>query len=433
MILECINKIFTNKNHNIKLYAHNMGEFDGIMILKSLMNTANKHEYNIKIFTNGDGKIMSIDIKKKIKNKKIIKISILDSYLLLPINLNNLSGIFNTEIKKGIFPYQFVNESKLNYNGEVPDYSYFNNITHAEYLEYVNQFKNQSWNVKKETLTYLEYDLISLFNIIMEFNQIIYEKFKINISRVRTISGLAFLIFTSKYYNESETPIYFTKGKLESYIRQAYVGGIVDVNVNYTDYTTYKYDVNSHYPNAMLQPMPGGLPRISSETNLENIFGFVEAIVEAPTERELKVPILPVKKDELTVLFRGTVKGIFFSEELKYAVSVGYKIHKILSCVEFDRVDGVFNEYISDIYTCKTQSEHEGDKVSRYIFKLLLNSLYGRLGLKAKNCQLIILHDKDLDKIMKTDDSEVLFKNNNLNLVRTEKFWTYGFGNSKNH
>nr|QWO71448.1 DNA polymerase [Termitomyces bulborhizus] len=419
MILECINKIFTNKNHNIKLYAHNMGEFDGIMILKSLMSTANKHEYNIKIFTNGDGKIMSIDIKKRIKNKKIIKISILDSYLLLPINLNNLSGIFNTEIKKGIFPYKFVNSTTLNYIGEVPDYSYFYNITPAEYLEYVNQFKNQSWNVQKETLTYLEYDLISLFNIIMEFNQIIYEKFKINISRVRTISGLAFLIFTSKYYKESETPIYFSKGKLESYIRQAYVGGIVDVNVHYTDYTTYKYDVNSHYPNAMLQPMPGGLPRISSETNLENIFGFVEAIVEAPTERKLKVPILPVKRDELTVLFRGTVKGIFFSEELKYAVSVGYKIHKILSCVEFDRVEGVFNEYINDIYTCKTQSEQEGNKVSRYIFKLLLNSLYGRLGLKAKNCQLIILPDKDLDKIMKTDDSEVLFKQNNLNLVRS--------------
>nr|QWO71444.1 DNA polymerase [Termitomyces sp. T8] len=419
MILECINKIFTNKNHNIKLYAHNMGDFDGILILKSLMNTANKHEYNIKIFTNGDGKIMSIEIKKKIKNKKIIKISILDSYLLLPINLKNLSGIFNTEIKKGIFPYQFVNEKTLNYSGEVPDYSYFNNITPAEYLDYVNQFKNKSWNVKKETLTYLEYDLISLFNIIMEFNKIIYEKFKINISRVRTISGLAFLIFTSKYYKESETPIYFSKGKLETYIRQAYVGGIVDVNVYYTDYTTYKYDVNSHYPNAMLQPMPGGLPRISSETNLDKIFGFVETIVEAPTERELKIPILPVKKDELTVLFRGTIKGIFFSEELKYAVSVGYKIHKILSCVEFDRVEGVFNDYINDIYKCKTKSEQEGNKENRFIFKLLLNSLYGRLGLKAKNCQLKILKDKDLDKIMKTDDSEVLFKNNNLNLVRS--------------
>ena len=106
MILECINKIFTNKNHNIKLYAHNMGEFDGIMILKSLMNTANKHEYNIKIFTNGDGKIISIDIKKKIKNKKIIKISILDSYLLLPINLNNLSLMCYI---KAFFNFQFYN------------------------------------------------------------------------------------------------------------------------------------------------------------------------------------------------------------------------------------------------------------------------------------------------------------------------------------
>lgn len=123
-----------------------------------------------------------------------------------------------------------------------------------------------------------------------KFNNTTFRDFKVNISRIRTISGLAFLIFSSNYYQSNEKPIFFTAGKIEDFIRQGYYGGIVDVNTNYTDFDTYKYDVNSHYPNAMLMPMPGGKPRISSEKDLEKIFGFVEAKVQAPSKEELKVP-----------------------------------------------------------------------------------------------------------------------------------------------
>ena len=79
------------------------------------------------------------------------------------------------------------------------------------------------------------------------------KKFK---GRIRTVSGLAFLIFSAKFYKSENKPIYYIEGKIEEFIRKAYYGGIVDVNTNYTDYTTYKYDVNSHYPNSMLMPMP---------------------------------------------------------------------------------------------------------------------------------------------------------------------------------
>ena len=50
------------------------------------------------------------------------------------------------------------------------------------------------------------------------------------------------------------------------------------------DKITYKYDINSHYPNQMKDlPMPGGKPRFSNETNLDSIFGFVRAKVTAPS------------------------------------------------------------------------------------------------------------------------------------------------------
>ena len=419
MILNCIDNICIPKNHNIKLYAHNMSEFDGIIILKSLIKTSNKHDYNMKIFSDNDGNMLSLDIYKKLNNKKKIKISILDSCKLLPVNLDFLAKVFNSEVKKGIFPYDFVSSDTIKYMGNVPDFKYFDKINYEDYLKYCETYNDSIWDCKKESLFYLEKDLISLFNVVMAFNKIIYNKFKVNITRVRTISGLAFIIFTSNYYDDNKTPIYFTKGKIEKFIRKSYVGGIVDLYTQYTDNLTYKYDVNSHYPNAMLNPLPGGKPTISSEKNLDKIFGFVEAIVEAPTEQELRVAILPVKVDGKTVLFRNTVRGIWFSEELKMAVSYGYKIKKIISCVQFNKVEGTFDKYINNIYEDKKEADINNNQVFRFIFKLLLNSLYGRLGIREKECKLSLVEDAKLEKLLHTEQSDVLFKYNNLNLVKS--------------
>nr|QWO71449.1 DNA polymerase [Lyophyllum shimeji] len=420
MILDCIHNMMVKDNHNMKFYAHNMSQFDGILILKALMSAAKKHDYKFKVFSNNEGKIISIDILKILPQKKTIKISILDSCLILPVNLNKLAKVFNSEVRKGIFPYDFLNMDTLLYEGDVPDFKYFNNINLLDYKDYVKSFNNGNWNAKIETIKYLEKDILSLYEVVNNFNNIIFNKFNINITRIRTISGLAFLIFTAKYYDPNKTPIYFTKGKLEKYIRSAYYGGIVDVVLNYTDFNSYKYDVNSHYPNAMLKPMPGGIPRITNEKDLDKIFGFVEATVQAPNEQELKVPILPIKLNGRTELFRGIAKGVWWSEELKQSVKeFGYKVHQIHSCIEFDRVEGTFNNYINDIFEFKKQADIQKNEVERLINKLLLNSLYGRLGLKDQNVKLSIVEDKKLDKILHTENSEVLFNNNNLNLVKS--------------
>ena len=337
MIVDCIDKMLVTKNHNYKFYAHNMSEFDGILILKSLMNLSLKHNFKLDVKSNNDGKIISLDIVKKIKaHKKIIKISILDSYLLLPFSLNKLATVFNSNQSKGLFPYNFINKDNLNYKGVIPPMDYFKNISTEDYKNYSKEIDG-NWDCKKETLKYLETDINILYHIMHQFKDTIFREYKVNITRIRTISGLAFLIYNTNNYNESEKPIYLTKGSIEDYIRKGYYGGVVDMLTNYTDYETYKYDVNSHYPNAMLNPMPGGVPILSTEKDLDKIFGFVEAIVEAP--KNIRVPILLAKRDGKNVLFRGTATGVWFSEELKAAREYGYNILYITSCLEFEKVD----------------------------------------------------------------------------------------------
>ena len=251
------------------------------------------------------------------------------------------------------------------------------------------------------------------------FAQIIFDKFNINITRIRTYSGLSFLIYTSKYYNSNSTPIVLTSGKIDKYIREAYYGGIVDNYVSYTNKPVYKYDINSHYPNQMRgKPMPGGKPVYSTETDLNKIFGFVRAKVTAPTIQELRVAVLPIFKNGKLITFRGSEEGSWFSEELKYAVKLGYKV-TVLDCIQFQEEYGLFDKFTEDLYKLKSNAELENDKVSRLIFKLILNSLYGRWALKDLNVEYKIIDNAKLDILNKTEHIDVLFTSDRLSFVKS--------------
>ena len=73
MVLKFIDDIMIPENHNRFYYALNMSNFDGIIVLKSLINTSSTHNYKFKTLSKNDATILSIVISKKLKNKKIIK------------------------------------------------------------------------------------------------------------------------------------------------------------------------------------------------------------------------------------------------------------------------------------------------------------------------------------------------------------------------
>jgi hypothetical protein len=63
------------------------------------------------------------------------KIVLLDSLLLVSGSLENLLNSFNCKIKKGYFPYSFVNKNNLFYTGDKPDKIFYNEIPDQEYLK----------------------------------------------------------------------------------------------------------------------------------------------------------------------------------------------------------------------------------------------------------------------------------------------------------
>jgi len=109
------------KYDGYKIYLHNLGRFDGIFLLKILVNLGSITPFMHR------GRLLGFKMKY---NKTTLYFK--DSLLLLPDKLSKLANSFQVQTLKGIFPYHF---SKINYKGYVPDYKFFD----VKILQHQNQ------------------------------------------------------------------------------------------------------------------------------------------------------------------------------------------------------------------------------------------------------------------------------------------------------
>jgi len=200
------------------------------------------------------------------------------------------------------------------------------------------------------------------------------------------------------------------KGQVEKDIRKSYFGGNVDVYINEVK-NAYIYDMNSQYPNAMLQEMPIGNPIFTTEKNIDNIFGFVYGKITAPSEEILRVPFIQYKDSYIgnVTCPRGEFSRMIFTEEMKYARKYGYSID-IEYGYHFEKGTGLFDDFVNKHYLIKKEST---DPVLRQIAKLMLNALYGKFGMKELNSKLKIISVKEANKITKNYNYSVFAKLNN--------------------
>jgi len=396
--VEFINKVFLNILMNPKLngytfYAHNLGRFDSIFIIKALIE--NKNIKLTPIWK--DNSILSLKIKYN-----NIEIVLLDSLQLISGSLGDILDSFNCTIKKSQFPYSFVNKDNLFYIGEKPSKFYFNNISDLDY----NSIPNDNWDLKKETLNYLKSDIEGLLEALVKFNYNIFSNYQLNITSFKTLSGLALATYLTSYLPEHlKSELKIIKGDLERELRSSYFGGNVEVYINKIE-GGYLYDINSQYSKAMLNDMPVGDPVFSLEKNLNNIFGFVYGEIHCPDEQTLQVPFIQHKNPitDITYCPRGKFSRLIFSEEIKYALKFGYKLD-IKYCYQFKRGKDLFKDYILAHYEIKKNSK---DPIQRSVAKLFLNSLYGRLGMKDIENTL---------KIVDKKEAEILDKNTNVTVI----------------
>ncbi|KAK6120363.1 hypothetical protein DH2020_045843 [Rehmannia glutinosa] len=337
-------------NKQIKtVYFHNFARFDGILLLKHFLNLGDKYEikpliYNLHLY--------EISVYKR---KKLL-FNIRDSYTLLPGKLNDLA------------------------NNLCPSLGVKGNIDHESVT--VENLSDQKYLL----LEYMKQDIRLLGGVMLKAQEIIMSNYNVDIVYKLTVSSLALTIFRTRYYDEKENPIYLPSMNEDRFIRRGYYGGHTDAYIPFGE-NLYYYDVNSLYPFIMKSfKMPSGKPLWHGkleDRDLDDLYGFIEAYVDCP--ETIKRPFLPYRDPKKTLIFpTGKFVGVYYSEELKYARDLGYTIVPLKGYL-FNKLDSrPFESFVSDIFEKRQEAKRNGNDAMSYIYKILMNSLYGRFGINPE-------------------------------------------------
>lgn len=297
--------------------------------------------------------------------------------------------------------------SDINYTGELPSFEYWSDISQADYESLLSEFNESEWSFKNEAIKYCKLDCKCLFDVLVKFNELVFNKFNVNIHSALTLPSLAMRIYKSHYMPKDS--IYQILGNVERDIRESYTGGAVDVYLPHNGvhqdffadarHKLYLYDVNSLYPFVMSSvPMPIGKP-IAFEGDIRDVdpgaYGFFYCKITSPNN--LKHPILQrrIKTADgiRTIAGLGSWEGWVFSMEMDNAIGFGYQF-EILKGYMFNK-GLIFKDYVEKMYSLRM--EYTKEDPMNLIAKLLMNSLYGKFGMKS---------DSSVVEIFDTDDTE---------------------------
>lgn len=215
IIYRAMKDICTRKYKGYKIYLHNFSKFDAIFLIKHLINIGDCDPVIHK------GKIISFSFRPNWK-KDFGSVTFLDSYLLLPNSLKKLGDSFETTTTKSIGAANPILLNDINYRGAVPAYKYFKNTSLEDYNAYKETYKNKIWDFKTESIKYCLIDCISLYQVLIKFNKLIFSRFKLNITDSPTLPSLAYSIFRSSFYKKEE--IHQLSGPIDRNIRDGYTG-----------------------------------------------------------------------------------------------------------------------------------------------------------------------------------------------------------------
>jgi hypothetical protein len=374
MLIAAIKSISIRKYKGYNIYAHNFSNFDGIFLLKILNKVGNINP------TIKDGKIISVNyIFKSSKSNKFYSLRFCDSILLLQNSLRKLAKSFNCSTQKGDFNTLQVNK---------------------------DNFKD----LKQDVINYCIDDCKSLYEILVKFNQLIYENFNISIKNYPTIPSLTFANFRTNYLKDNE--IAQISGKIHKDIRKSYTGGKTEMYIPYNqeDNNLYYIDVNSLYPSVMKKyDFPVGPPTYF-EGDIRKInneaFGIFFCEIKSP--EYLEHPIIQThvktKNGTRTISPLGNWYDWICSPEMDNAIKYGYDF-KIIKGYTFEK-GKIFSENIDKLY--KLRLKYPKSDPMNYIAKLFMNSLYGRFGMDDNFNELRIVNNEEMIKL--TSDIKINIK-----------------------
>lgn len=177
--------------------------------------------------------------------------------------------------------------------------------------------------------------------------------------------------------------------------RNAYYGGRVELFRTHAQGDDLYYtDINSLYPSVMLNKFPDGcdqwfgLDKRKARSLLlskKELYGVVQCDIDIP--ETLRIAPLPVKREGSgEVCFPvGPVSGWWTVHEVRYALAKGCKLTKLRDAYGSTTGSFYYREFVETFYRLRKEEldKPEPDEGKTLFYKLLMNNLYGQLGMKG--------------------------------------------------
>lgn len=346
-----------NKKSYMLLYCHNL-TFDGSIIIQNLNKSHNASGMFI------DGNIYSLKISN---NRNVIYLKC--SYRLFPTKLENAHNLLNTNKKIEL------NHAK---------------ITKINWLENIKDIKEYCIN-----------DSIIVHQLVSFFNKFFSSYIKNWCVISCTLPSISYNIFKIKF-NRYKVDLSLDVDN-DRALRIGYFGGRCEVFGNAVeDEMIYHFDFSGMYAQVMRDAYGYGKMIFHESINDTNKAGFY--FIEFYSNMD--IPILPEKC--LTtgkLLFKnGFGSGLYWHEEINLFKEFGGIILEIKYAIIPQYVDHIFKDFVDHFTDLRKK-----DIKNNTICKLIINSLYGRLGMGE-------IHDKT--EAMNLSEYRNFYKKNMESIIK---------------
>lgn len=322
-------------------YAHNGGSFDWLHYLHAIKDAG----YSAEILTIAS----SIQVLEVTDKSRKHRWKFYDSYKLAPLSLHRFSRAMGVETVK------------------------------QEGFSYDTHEADERW------IDYNRDDCVALYQSIERYYELIEE---LGGSVGVTAASTAMRTYRTGYQRRD----FFRHVGHHKFFREAYYGGRVENFVTRAGGLRV-YDINSAYPYSMVGIMPVGSmftaqgPVNSATTT--GYCGFIRARVEVP--ENVEIPVLPYRRDGKLIFPVGRFSGVWTSIELEAAELQGAVVAREESV--WIRGHDVFSEYVDSLFILRDTTRPGYDAGRAEIAKILLNSTYGKFGMKTERDKVYILGD----------------------------------------
>ena len=354
---------YCRKQKNSTFYFHNL-KFDGEFIIYWALTHGFKHVEKKEDIENNTfttlisdmGQFYQITIYFTKGNKRVEKITFIDSLKIIPFSVDQIAKSFNLPISKLKIDYNLPREK--------------GHILTPEENEYI---KNDVLIVAKALKVLFDEDLTKMTqgsNALNDFKSII------NKSRFNHL-------FPALDYD------------IDKDLRKSYRGGFTYLNPIYKEKDVeniVNLDVNSLYPSVMYEkPLPFGEP-VFFEGKYEDdkIYPLYIQMITCSFEiKENKIPTIQIKNNKS--FFRSNEYLTSSNNEIVCLVLTNidlqlflehYNVYDLeyVSGWKFKCIKGIFTEYIDKWIKRKNEATLSGNKGQRTLAKLMLNALYGKFA-----------------------------------------------------